>query len=187
MTFDFRAARTTMVESQVRTADVTDLTLTDAMRGAARESLLPPAKAGLAYADAEVEYAEGLFLMRPRDIGKLLQTVQAQPLERALAVAAPYAALVLETMGLDVVRAGPGDAPSGNFDVIITEGAVSEVPPAWLEALAEGGRLALVVRNGPVGRARLYIKQGGALASRDVFDATPPYLPGHAPKPQFAF
>lgn len=187
MTFDFRAARTTMVESQVRTADVTDLVLTDAMRIAPRETLLPAAKASLAYADAEVEYAPGLYLMKPRDVGKLLHTLRAQPLERALAIAAPYAALVLETMGLDVVRTESGEDASGDFDVIITEGAVAEIPAAWFDRLGQGGRLAAVVRNGPVGKARLYVKQNGALGSREVFDATPPYLPGHAPKPQFAF
>ena len=83
MTFDFRAARLTMVESQVRTADVTDLAITDAMRTAPREGLCPD-KAGLAYADAEIEYAPGLYLMRPREIGKLLQAVQPRPLSPRL-------------------------------------------------------------------------------------------------------
>ena len=47
MTFDYQAARLTMVESQVRTSDVTDLHVQDAMRLAARESLVPADKQGL--------------------------------------------------------------------------------------------------------------------------------------------
>ena len=190
MTYDFRAARLTMVEGQVRTSDVTDAALVDAMRVVPRERLCPPAKAQLAYADAEIEYAPGLWLMRPREIGKLLQVTVPQPLERALAIAAPYAALVLQAMGLDVhqVEAGEGSAADGGpFDVVITEGAVTEVPAAWLATLAEGGRLAAVVRRGPVGKAWLYTRAGGHVGARDAFDATPPYLPGFSPKPHFAF
>lgn len=188
MTFDFRAARLTMVESQVRTADVTDVALTDAMREVERERLCPQSKIALAYADAEVEYAPGLFLMRPREIGKLLQTVLPRPLEKALCVAAPYAALVLEAMGLEAVRAQPGDAAPapGDFDVVVSEGAVAEVPQAWLDALGEGGRLAVVVRAGPVGKARLFTREGGRIGWREAFDSTPPYLPGFEPKAQFA-
>ena len=79
MVADFAAARENMVESQVRTADVTDLTITDAIRSVARESLLPASRAAGAYADTEVEYAPGLYLMRPRDIATLLQTLGPMP------------------------------------------------------------------------------------------------------------
>ena len=96
MTFDYQAARLTMVESQVRTSDVTDLQVQDAMRLAPREDLCPADKKGLAYADAEIEYAEGLYLLRPRAIGKLLQALKPRPHERALAIAAPYGALVMK-------------------------------------------------------------------------------------------
>src|SRR5437899_6754890 len=56
---DFAAARLNMVESQVRPADVTDVRIHDAMRELPRERFVPPAKAYLAYADIEVEYAPG--------------------------------------------------------------------------------------------------------------------------------
>lgn len=190
MSFDFRAARLNMVESQVRTADVTDLTITDAMRQVPRESLVPAAKASLAYGDFEVEYAPGMFLARPRYVGKLLQALQPRALENALCIAAPYAAAVLEAMGLQVTRAEGEDfakAPRGQFDVILTEGAVSEIPEGWLKALADGGRLGVVVRSGPLGKARLYLREGDKIGSREVFDATPPFLPGFEPKAQFAF
>ena len=41
---DFAAARLNMVESQVRTADVTDVRIHDAMRALPREDFMPPAK-----------------------------------------------------------------------------------------------------------------------------------------------
>lgn len=190
MTADFSAARANMVESQVRTADVTDLSLTDVIRTVARESLLPAEKAYAAYADAEVEYAPGRWLMRPRDISKLLQTLRPRAGERALAIAAPYAALVLEGMGLAVERLEDGDLTSvaGNgYDLIVSEGAVAAAPQAWMSALAPGGRLGLVERDGPAGRAMVYVRADDGISGRSVFDSTPPYLAGFEPAQSFAF
>jgi protein-L-isoaspartate(D-aspartate) O-methyltransferase len=190
MTFDFAAARTHMVDSQVRVNDVTDPLIQDAMRRVARERLLPADKQALAYADAEVAYAPGRWLMRPRDLGKLLQALRPRPGERALAIAAPYAAAVLEAIGLVVDRLDEGDlsAPRGaTYDLIVCEGAVAEVPPGWIAALARGGRLGAVERTGPVGRARVYLRCEDGPAVREAFDAAPPHLGGFEPKPTFAF
>jgi protein-L-isoaspartate(D-aspartate) O-methyltransferase len=68
-----------MVESQMRVSDVTDLPLQDALRVVARENCIPADKAFLAYADAEVEYAPGRWLLRPRDVAKLLQALRRAP------------------------------------------------------------------------------------------------------------
>src|SRR5690349_3087506 len=97
---DLAAARLNMVESQVRTNDVTDVRIQDAMRALPREEFLPADKGHLAYADIEAEHAPGRTLLKPRDLGKLLQALRPMPGERALAIAAPYAAAVLERMGL---------------------------------------------------------------------------------------
>jgi len=187
---DFTAARLNMVESQVRTNDVTDVRVQDAMRVIARETLVPAGKAYLAYADAEVEYAPGRALMAPRDIGKLLHALAIQPGQSGLAIAAPYGAAVLEHAGLVVTRHDGEDllaVPAGRFDVIIVEGAVSRAPGAWTEALAVGGRLGVIERDGPVGKAIVYTRTETGLARREVFDATPRFLPGFAPEQGFAF
>jgi len=73
---DVTSARQNMVDSQVRTNDVTDLELQDAMRAIPRERFAAPARAALAYAETEVEYAQGRWLMRPRDVAKLLQALR---------------------------------------------------------------------------------------------------------------
>ena len=190
MTPDFAAARANMLEGQVRTCDVTDHAIQDAIRTTPREALAPAAKQALAYADSEIEYAPGRFLMKPRDIAKLLQAVRPRAGERALAIAAPYAAAVMQAMGLKVDQLVEGDlaSPEGSgYDVIVCEQAVSAAPAAWLNALALGGRLGLVERNGPVGKARLWARAESGIASREVFDATPPMLPGFEKKSQFAF
>ncbi|AWM77785.1 protein-L-isoaspartate O-methyltransferase family protein [Phenylobacterium parvum] len=187
---DTAEARLNMVESQVRTADVTDLRIQDAMRRIPRESLLPEGRAYLAYADVEPEYAPGRRLLRPRDIAKLLQMAAPAAGETALAVAAPYAAVVLEACGLVVTRFD-GEAldrpPPGTYDLVIAEGAVSEVPAAWLDAVAVGGRAAVIERHGPAGRAVLHVRTAEGIGRREGFDAAPPYLPGLESQPGFAF
>ena len=189
MSIDFAAQREAMVEGQVRTADVTDYQVQDAMRVVAREAVLPPERAYLAYADVEVEYAPGRWLLKPRDVGKLLQALRPRRGERALAISAPYAAAVLEQVGLAVAQCdAAAPAPADVFDVVICEGAVSDPPAAWLEAMASpAGRLGVVVRDGPVARARLYVPAEGGAAFRDLFDCAAPLMAGFEPKRAFAF
>jgi len=213
MALDLSAARENMVENQVRTNDVTDLAIQDAMRAVARERFCPPGKSYLAYAEAAVEYAPGFFLMEPRVIAKLLQAIWPQPGQRALCIAAPYAAAVLNHMGLRVTLLQPDGAASEvaaaalagtdvalrsgalievgeehGFDVVVCEGAVPQTPPAWISAIAVGGRLGVVERHGPVGKARLYMRGvDGLAAARELFDATSPILQGFVTPPAFVF
>jgi protein-L-isoaspartate(D-aspartate) O-methyltransferase len=187
---DLAAARENMVESQVRTADVTDVRLQDAMRGLAREQVVAPGKAYLAYADIEVEYAPGRWLLKPRDVAKLLQALRPMPGERALAIAAPYAAAVLEAMGLTVTRLDGDDLtyPTGAYDLVISEGAVAALPESWLAALGQpGARLGAVERSGPVGRAVIYLRTESGVGRRDLFDCGPPIMAGFEPKAAFSF
>jgi protein-L-isoaspartate(D-aspartate) O-methyltransferase len=213
MALDFAAARDNMVENQVRTNDVTDFSIQDAMRTVARERFCPPGKSYLAYAEAAVEYAPGWCLMEPRDISKLLQAIGPRASERALCIAAPYAAAVLDQIGLHLTLLQPPGAATeaatqalqgtgvvirsgaltelgegASFDVIVCEGAVPKPPPAWIAALAVGGRMGVVERNGPVGRARLFIRGvDGLPATREVFDSNAPNLPGFVAPPAFVF
>ncbi|MBP2158504.1 MULTISPECIES: protein-L-isoaspartate O-methyltransferase [Asticcacaulis] len=208
---DFHAARQNMVESQVRVNDVTDTPLQLAMRHVARERLCAPSQAFCAYGDVEPQIAPGRVLMAPRDVSKLLQTVEPKSGEKALCIAAPYAGAVLASVGLNVtvqegdprtmaviepylkelkVATAVADlkAPVGAaYDVIVVEGAVAEMPAAWLKALKPGGRLGVVLRDGPVGRARLYIRLETGFSEREVFDSSPSMLPGFARTPSFEF
>lgn len=210
MTTEYGAARVNMVENQVRTNDVTDLDVQDAMRVVERERFCAPGKDYLAYAESVVEYAPGWFLAEPRDVSKLLQAVRPRAGETALAICAPYAATVmakigldvtcrlpagaaqckaaLEGMGVKVVEGDPKSAGKGVYDLIVCEGAVQTAPKAWTDALAIGGRLAVVERAGPVGKARLYVRgEDNLVARREVFDATAPIMQGFQAEPGFAF
>lgn len=215
--FDFDAARETMVESQIRTADVTDLDLLSAFRRVPRERFVPASKMALAYGDAVVDYGDGRALLRPRDFAKLIQAADIQPHEIVLNIACArgYSVAILAQVAdtvvgleteddavdratslltdIDVLNAAvvKGDlkrgAPEhGPFDVIIVNGAVADVPEAWLGQLANGGRLVLIQKSGPIGRATILTKSGEAVGDRVVFDANAPFLPGFEPVKSFA-
>lgn len=102
---DLARARDIMVESQVRTSDVTDLRILHAMRTLPRERFAPAQRRSLAYADLELEVGEGRYLMRPRDLAKLVQALDPQPHERALEIAGAtgYGAAVLAACCKEVV------------------------------------------------------------------------------------
>jgi protein-L-isoaspartate(D-aspartate) O-methyltransferase len=186
---DLAAARLNMVESQVRTQDVTDVRIQDAMRGIPRERFMPEGKAYLAYADTEAEYAPGRWMLRPRDVAKLLQALRPMPGERCLAIAAPYAAAVIETLGVAVERldgAELSNVAKDAYDLIVVEGAVGRAPEAWLAGLKLGGRLGVVERDGPVGQAVLYPRADDGVGRRVLFDAFPPVLAGFEREHGFA-
>lgn len=215
---DFAHARDVMVESQVRTNDVTDPRILQAMRTLPRERFTPAHKRTLAYADLELEVAPGRTLMRPRDLAKLVQSLAAQPHERALEIAGAtgYGAAVLawcckqvitldpdpdlsfaaraalESCGVRNVQtvstaAADGWADSAPYDVIMLNGSAEFVPEQWLAQLAPGGRLAVIVRHGPAGSARIHTRADDAIAYRAAFDAAPPIAPGLEKPPAFAF
>ena len=78
----------------------------------------------------------------------------------------------------------PGQAP---FDVIFVNGAVEEIPKAWVEQLKEGGRMVVILNEGPNGKAHFCVKKAGALSRRFAFDATVPVLPGFERSRSFVF
>jgi protein-L-isoaspartate(D-aspartate) O-methyltransferase len=201
---DFAAARATMIESQVRTNDVSDLALQTAMRAVAREAFVVEDKRAFAYAEVTCPTPSGRDLWKPRDFSKLAQAAKVLPGDKVLVIAGAggYSAAVLAAMGCDVtildtqpcefagVKSVVGaldTPPSGPFDIVFVDGGVEVVPNSWTDVLADGGRLCVVVLSGPMGHAQIATKSGGIAASRVVFDALVPKLPGFAAEPVFAF
>jgi protein-L-isoaspartate(D-aspartate) O-methyltransferase len=72
----------------------------------------------------------------------------------------------------------------GPYDLVLINGGIDAVPEMLLAQLAEGGRLAAVVRRyGPghaahLSEARLYVKLRGHISHRALFDANVKLLPG---------
>lgn len=196
-----------MVDTQVRPNDVTDRNLISAMLATPRETFIPKELESVAYVEKALQTSPGRWVWAARDLGKMIEEAEAERGERALVIAAGsgYSVAVLAAMGLQVVALEDDDtlvealksrfagatgvtvakgdlakagSVEGTFDFILVGGAVEVVPDRWTELLSEGGRLAVAVREGNVGRARIYLKSGGVASARTPFDCTPPKLPG---------
>ena len=74
------------------------------------------------------------------------------------------------------------------YDVILFGGAVAAIPDEISAELADGGRMAVILRPPEsVGRATLITRTGAVLAQRVIFDAATPLLPGFEAEPGFVF
>jgi protein-L-isoaspartate(D-aspartate) O-methyltransferase len=103
--FDAAKARRLMVEGQIRTADVTDTAVLDAMQTLPREQFLPPALVQLAYLDGDVPVRRGRTLLRPMVLAKLVQAARIEPDDRVLIVgcATGYSAALISRLAASVV------------------------------------------------------------------------------------
>ncbi|MGH7043746.1 MAG: protein-L-isoaspartate O-methyltransferase family protein [Acetobacteraceae bacterium] len=218
-TFDFADARARMVDSQIRPNKVSDPRILSAMGALPRERFVPPGLAPLAYVDEDIPLGGGRVMPAPMTIARLVQLLAPEAGERALVVAAGtgYGAALLAACGARVTAleddpalhaiaarmlaetapgvdliAGPLGAgwPAGApYDLILIEGAVRAIPPAFAGQLrADGGRLVTVRQAaGTVGQAVLAEPTPLGLRARPVFDCAIPLLPQLLAKPAFVF
>jgi protein-L-isoaspartate(D-aspartate) O-methyltransferase len=214
---DYLIQRLNMVESQVRTNDVTDTRIQEAMKEIPRERFVPQARRALAYADRPVEVVTGRYLLDPRTFSKLVQLADIEPSDRILdvACASGYSTAVLSRLGASVTgleedaelvriasdtlrslnsnaqvvqgKLSEGHAAGAPYDVIFVNGAVESPPETLAKQLADGGRLVVVIQKGPQGRATLFLKEHGRVGSRADFDTTLPVLPGFQVRRGFVF
>jgi protein-L-isoaspartate(D-aspartate) O-methyltransferase len=215
--FDAAKARRLMVEGQIRTADVTNADLLDAMLTLPRERFLPPSLAPLAYVDDDIQVGSGRWLLRPMVLAKLIQAAQLNDTESVLDVGcctgyssallarlagkvvaleedsdlARQAREALATVGAKVeVAVGPlatGWPAGGSYNVIFLNGATEIVPEMLGRQLKPDGRLVGVRGRSPAAKAVIYHLAEGHLVSRPIFDAAAPVLPGFAAVPEFVF
>jgi protein-L-isoaspartate(D-aspartate) O-methyltransferase len=214
---DFPALRRMMVDGQIRTADVTDRPLIQAMLDVPRERFVPPAQQALAYLDLDLPVGDGTRrLLKPMVLAKMLQALDVSAGDRALDVGCTtgYAATLLARLAGSVValeedpglaaqarvnlaavgntesirgRLADGHSAGGPYDAILLEGCVEVEPGRICAQLAEGGRLICIQGAGPAAKATLYRRDGGDITIRGVFDASGPVLPGFEKPPIFAF
>ena len=211
-----------MVDSQIRPDRVVDPRIIRAMRTLPRERFVPPERASMAYIDEDVRLPGGRVLMEPRVLAHLVQSARVRAGERVLVIGAGtgYGAALLDACGaavtaleedealLAIARAVlPSVAPKvvlqagrlqdglpGPWDVILIEGAVTEIPPLIGATLNhQGGRLVTVLaRNGGMGKGVLAepINPGApqvTLRAQPQFDCATPMLPAFLAAPVFQF
>jgi protein-L-isoaspartate(D-aspartate) O-methyltransferase len=106
---DFAAARRMMVDSQVRTSDVTDLRIIAAMLELPRERFVPDTSAELAYLDLDAPAATGgkqvRHLLKPMVLAKMVQAAAVKADDHVLDVgcATGYSSALLGRLASSVV------------------------------------------------------------------------------------
>lgn len=207
--------RSAMIDSQLRTNDVTDPAVVAAMAAVAREAHVPAALASVAYMDRAIALGGGRMLNPPLVTGRMLVAAAVRPGMRVLLVggATGYTAALLAQLGAEVHaveeaealiaagQAATGDAnirwvqaplaegapDAAPYDRIIIDGAIEILPGALAAQLAEGGRLIAARREGAVTRLVQGVKTGGAIALRSFADMDVAPLPGFAAPAGFRF
>lgn len=112
-------------------------------------------------------------------------------LESTPELAARAAELAAE-LGLDNVVPVDGNLAGGcaeyaPYNVILFEGSIDAIPQTIVDQLADGGRLAAIVRENGLGRGTIVSKSGGNDSRRWFFEATVPALPEFLSGERFEF
>ena len=137
----FSTARQRMVDGQVRTSDVTDHRIIDAMLELPRELFVPRDKQALAYLDLDLDVCDGgatkRFLIKPMVTAKLLQAAEIRENDHVLIVGAAtgYSAAVAARLAA-AVTATEGDSAlvARSRDVLSQLGLTAKVTVKTAEA-----------------------------------------------------
>jgi len=213
---DFRLARRTMVDNQLRPEAVTDRAVLAAMSSVERERFVPEHARALAYFDRPLRLDAGRAMMPPAALGRLLSELAPKAGERALIIGSGtgYSAALLGAIGLNVVAlesdealaaaardAGVEDAgvetvvgdlakgwtKEAPYDLILLDGAVEEIPAALVKQLRDGGRLAGAIVDRGVTRLVIGRVASGVLGLRSLADADVDTIPGFERPRAFTF
>jgi protein-L-isoaspartate(D-aspartate) O-methyltransferase len=172
----FSTARQKMVDGQVRTYDVTDARIIDAMLAVPREAFVPAKQQSLAYLDLDLDVSDGgsvkRYLIKPAVTAKLLQAAEIGDADNVLvvgcatgyvaALAARLAAQVTATEGVSALAERARDilGQLGVGNVVVKAAAAADGDSA-------NGPYDVIVLNGateaaPTGLYR-QLKEGGRL------------------------
>ncbi|CUA99875.1 protein-L-isoaspartate O-methyltransferase family protein [Pannonibacter indicus] len=106
---DYAQSRTRMVDNQLRTNDVTDLRILDAMQSVPRELFVAGSKKPVAYIDEDTPVSDTgapRYLLKPHVLGKLIQLAEVKADDVVLVVggASGYSTAVLARIAGTVVQ-----------------------------------------------------------------------------------
>ena len=146
MKSDFYEHRVKMVDGQIRTTDVTNAALLEAMLAVPREKFIGSANPALAYIDEDIRVATGAegprYLMEPSPLARLIQLADVGPSDTVLDVGCGtgYGSAILSRLARSVValesdsqlaaQAAATLAELGCGNVEVVAGALRDGQPA---------------------------------------------------------
>ena len=153
----FSTARQKMVDGQVRTNDVTDRRILDAMLALPREDFVPEDKRALAYLDLDLDVAAAgsakRFLVKPMLTAKMLQAADIAAADNVLIVgcATGYAAAIAAKLAAKVTAVESDPALVAKGSKILAQLGLANVTFKVAEAAAgdpEGAPYDVIILNG---------------------------------------
>jgi protein-L-isoaspartate(D-aspartate) O-methyltransferase len=181
----FSTARQKMVDGQVRTSDVTDSRILDAMLEVPREAFVPDNKQALAYLDLDLDVSAAgspkRYLVKPAVTAKLLQAAEIRATDKVLVVGAAtgYAAALAAKLAAEVMATESDPALAARASSILGRlgcGNVTVKTAVAADGDTAGAPYDVIVLNGAseIVPAGLYeqLGQGGRLVG--VFAASRP-------------
>ncbi len=209
----FEKMRRAMVDSQLRTTNVSDPRVIAAMEAVARENFVPTDRNALAYIDAQIPLGAGRALSSPMAIGRLLNEAKVQPGDTVLLIgsATGYTAALLSRLAERIVgvesdaglaASALADVPNvaivegalelgapdhGPYDVLFIDGAIEVLPETLTDQLRDGARIVSGIVEGGVTRLCQGRKIGGHVSLVSFVDADCAALPGFAKAKSFVF
>jgi protein-L-isoaspartate(D-aspartate) O-methyltransferase len=189
----YAQAREAMVVCQLQPSGIITEAVMNAYRAVPRENFVPRHLGAACYIDETIDIGNGKYLLEPLIHGLLVEHANIMPHDKILVVgdATGYSAALLRELSSSVTDSPTiNDIPLGqNFDVIIMNGAVANVPQKIADLLNENGRLTCVLRQNPklVGRVIVITKMANNLVEHTVKDENAPYIKGCEPDVKFLF
>lgn len=214
---DYSVARRAMIETQIRPASITDAVLLNAIAQVPRELFIPDHRRALAYTDGHQPLSvPGRFLSSPAVFAQLAQLTDVRAGDRVLDIAcgtaysvaifAKIAAWVDGVEGDPHLRAEavealsaigaqnyslleqvPTQASGKQYEVIFVEAMLAESPEELSPLLADGGRLVVLLQNGPTGLAWVFSRHGERVTKQSYFNAKLPLVLSDSGPADFVF
>jgi protein-L-isoaspartate(D-aspartate) O-methyltransferase len=188
------AARKAMLVSQLRTSGINAAYVLARMGAVPREDFVPAGARGVAYMDRAIALGGGRWLAAPLVQGMMLQEARPARADKALLVdgGSGYLATLLSPLvgSLEVVSPAEAVAAArqkGNFNLLLIDGAIEQLPDSLAQRLAEGARVVCgVVREG-ITRLAAGRKAAGEVALAPLAEIGIPLLPEFAVKKEWSF
>ena len=171
---DYAAARTAMVDRQVRPSDVTSFPIIDAMLWAPRERFAPAAQKDVAYADAPLALGGGRETLEPRTFAKMLDGARIGPDDLVLDIAPGlgYSTAVIARMAAAVIAIEPDETMAAQASDTLSALEVDNALVRAGDPVAgdpDHGPFDAIFINGAVGSAPAtlldQLKEGGRLVA----------------------
>lgn len=187
----FTAARRAMIDSQLRVSGVNDEAVLVAVTNVAREAHVPAEAQAHAYIDRAVPLGNGRSIAAPLFYGRLLTEVIPQASDRILVVdsGSGYLPALARQFGasVDVVEPAAAASGTGDYTLLLIDGAVEEIPAGLANRLADNGRVGTGIVERNVTRLAVGRKTAGEVALMPVVEMGIPVLPEFAKAKGWSF